>query len=64
MHTYTGMGEYCPILNEKGLLMTIDQNFTDKTVVMISHRNSTLGACRRVCHVKDGKAEKETGSGA
>ena len=43
------------ILNEKGLLMTIDRNFTDKTVVMISHRNSTLGACSRVCKVKDGK---------
>ena len=43
------------ILNEKGLLMTIDQNFADKTVVMISHRNSTLGACSRVCKVRDGK---------
>ena len=43
------------ILNEKGLLMTIDRNFTDKTVVMISHRNSTLGACSRVCKVKDGQ---------
>ena len=49
------------ILNEKGLLMTIDQNFADKTVVMISHRNSTLGACSRVCHVKDGQVEWETG---
>ena len=42
------------ILNEKGLLKTIDENFSDKTVVMISHRNSTLGACNRVCHVVDG----------
>ena len=42
------------ILNEKGLLKTIDENFSDKTVIMISHRNSTLGACDRVCHVKDG----------
>ena len=42
------------ILNEKGLLKTIDENFTHKTVVMISHRNSTLGACDRVCHVAEG----------
>ena len=28
--------------------------FADKTVVMISHRNSTLGACSRVCHVEEG----------
>ena len=39
--------------------MTIDRNFTDKTVVMISHRNSTLGACSRVCRVKDGKIAGE-----
>ena len=43
------------ILNEKGLLMTIDENFKDKTVVMISHRNSTLGACGRVCKILGGK---------
>jgi len=43
------------ILNEKGLLKTIDENFADKTVVMISHRNSTLGACDRVCHVAEGR---------
>jgi len=42
------------ILNEKGLLKTIDENFSDKTVIMISHRNSTLGACDRICHVQDG----------
>ena len=47
------------ILNEKGLLMTIDRNFTDKTVVMISHRNSTLGACGRICKVRDGKVVGE-----
>ena len=47
------------ILNEKGLLMTIDQNFDDKTVVMISHRNSTLGACDRVCRVREGKIAGE-----
>ena len=47
------------ILNEKGLLMTIDENFRDKTVVMISHRNSTLGACGRVCKVLDGKIAGE-----
>ena len=47
------------ILNEKGLLMTIDENFKDKTVVMISHRNSTLGACGRVCKVRDGRIAGE-----
>ena len=43
------------ILNEKGLLKTIDENFADKTVLMISHRNSTLGACGRVCHISGGR---------
>ena len=47
------------IPNEKGLLMTIDENFGDKTVVMISHRNSTLGACCRVCKVRDGWVAEE-----
>lgn len=39
--------------------MTIDENFADKTVVMISHSNSTLGACSRVCKVRDGKVAGE-----
>ncbi|MBR4396134.1 MAG: ABC transporter ATP-binding protein [Eubacteriaceae bacterium] len=47
------------ILNEKGLLMTINENFADKTVVMISHRNSTLGACDRIIKVMDGRAVEE-----
>lgn len=47
------------ILNEKGLLKTIDENFSDKTVVMISHRSSTLGACSRVCRIRDGHASGE-----
>ncbi|MBR5995328.1 MAG: ABC transporter ATP-binding protein [Eubacteriaceae bacterium] len=47
------------ILNEKGLLMTINENFADKTVVMISHRNSTLGACDRIIKVLDGRAVEE-----
>ena len=42
------------ILNEKGLLKTIDENFADKTVLMISHRSSTLGECDRVFHIRDG----------
>ena len=33
--------------------------FADKTVVMISHRNSTLGACSRVCRVQEGKVAGE-----
>ncbi len=47
------------ILNEKGLLKTIDENFSDKTVLMISHRNSTLGACGRVCHISGGRVVRE-----
>ena len=46
------------VLNEKGLLKTIDEEFTDKTVVMISHRNSTLGACDKVYHYADGRVTK------
>ena len=47
------------ILNEKGLLKTIDENFADKTVLMISHRNSTLGACSRVCRIRGGRVVGE-----
>lgn len=36
------------VLNEKGLIKTIDEEFTDKTVFMISHRNSTLGSCNMI----------------
>lgn len=36
------------VLNEKGLIKTIDEEFADKTVIMISHRNSTLGTCNKV----------------
>ena len=43
------------VLNEKGLLKTIDEEFTDKTVLMISHRASTLGACDSVKKFGDGK---------
>ncbi|MCR4893133.1 MAG: ABC transporter ATP-binding protein/permease [Eubacteriales bacterium] len=42
------------VLNEKGLLKTIDEEFSDKTVLMISHRASTLGACDVVKHFEDG----------
>lgn len=47
------------VLNEKGLLKTIDEEFSDKTVVMISHRSSTLGACDKVYHYRDGRAVNE-----
>jgi ATP-binding cassette subfamily C protein len=36
------------VLNEKGLIKTIDEEFADKTVFMISHRNSTLGSCNMI----------------
>ena len=36
------------VLNEKGLLQTLHEEFSNKTIIMISHRESTLGGCNEI----------------
>lgn len=35
-------------LNEKGILMTINEEFKDRTIITVSHRPSTVAGCDRV----------------
>lgn len=42
------------VLNEKALLKTLREAYADKTVLMVSHRASTLTDCTRVLRVQDG----------
>jgi ATP-binding cassette subfamily C protein len=43
------------ILNEKGFLKTLSDAYGEKTIVIVSHRASTLAGCDRVLVLKDGK---------
>jgi ATP-binding cassette subfamily C protein len=36
------------VLNERGLLQTLNDEYGDKTILIVSHRNSTLADCGRV----------------
>jgi ATP-binding cassette subfamily C protein len=43
------------IFNEKGLLKTLYEENRDKTMIIVSHRPSTLTGCDRVYELADGK---------
>ena len=43
------------ILHEKALLKTLREEFHDKTIIIVSHRPSTLTDCTSVIRIKDGK---------
>ena len=43
-------------LHEKELLATLHRYYTDKTVLIVSHRMSTLAGCDRVIRLEGGKA--------
>lgn len=36
------------IFNEKGILKTLDDEYKDKTIIIVSHRKSTLTGCRKI----------------
>lgn len=42
------------ILNEKSFLKTLDDTCRDKTIIVVSHRMSTLSSCSRIFTLKDG----------
>ena len=48
------------IINEKGLLKTLDREYKDKMIMIVSHRRSTLTDCNRILTVKDGKLTEKT----
>ena len=43
------------ILNEKGFLSTLEEEYSKKTVIVVSHRLSTLTGCNRIFRLEDGK---------
>ena len=43
-------------LHEKELLDTLSREYADKTVLIISHRMSTLTGCNRIIRLENGKA--------
>ena len=48
------------IINEKGLLKTLDREYKDKMIMIVSHRRSTLTDCNRILTVNDGKLTEKT----
>jgi ATP-binding cassette subfamily C protein len=45
------------VLNEKGLLKTLDDEYSDKTLLIVSHRSSTLTGCSRVIDLNNYKRQ-------
>lgn len=43
------------VLNEKGLLKTLEEVYRDKTVIIVSHRASTLTGCNRILSLQQGR---------
>lgn len=41
------------VINEKGLLKTLEEQFKDKTWLIVSHRPSSLTGCSRIIKLKD-----------
>ena len=48
------------IINEKGLLKTLDEEYKDKMIMIVSHRRSTLTDCNRILTVNGGKLTEKT----
>ena len=48
------------IINEKGLLKTLDREYKDKMIMIVSHRRSTLTDCNRILTVNGGKLTEKT----
>ncbi len=48
------------IINEKGLLKTLDEEYKDKMIMIVSHRRSTLTDCNRILTVNGGTLTEKT----
>ncbi len=47
------------VLHEKELLKTLEEEYSDKTWIIISHRMSTLTGCNRIIRLEDRKAAEQ-----
>ena len=45
------------VFNEKILLKTLEDEYADKTIIIVSHRRSTLTGCGRILRLRDGALE-------
>lgn len=45
------------VFNEKLLLKTLEDEYSDKTIIIVSHRRSTLTLCNRIYRLDSGKME-------
>ena len=43
------------VFHEKVLLDTLEREYADKTIVIVSHRKSTLTGCDRVLCIENGR---------
>ena len=50
------------ILHEKELLKTLEEEYSHKTLLIISHRMSTLTGCSRIIRLEHGKGTGEPGN--
>ena len=48
------------VLHEKELLKTLREQYRGKTLLLISHRLSTLADCTRIVRLEQGRAVEET----
>ena len=46
------------VFNEKKLLKTLEEGYQDQTVILVSHRASTLTGCDDLYRLQDGRLEK------
>ncbi len=46
------------VLNEKGFLQTLREQYRDKTMIIVSHRLSTLTGCDRIFRLENGVLEE------
>ena len=43
------------VFNEKQIIKTLEEEFKDKIIIIVSHRRSTLTFCNKIFRVKDKK---------
>ena len=49
------------VFHEKILLKTLEEEYADKTVIIVSHRKSTLTGCDRIFRLREGQLEEVAG---
>ena len=42
------------VFHEKVLLKTLEEEYSDKTIIIVSHRRSTQTGCDRILRLRDG----------